>query len=281
MYTQLGDIIFSGLHSFSTIEHKDTSTWAQHDLLNAKPTLQPTGNDLEEFTIEIKLRAEFINPEAARLQLKKYKDENTILPYIKGTGQYMGDFIITELTTTTQNSLPDGTVIEATLNVSLREYVVADKLQQQQAAARKQAFAAGSKTPVAVGAIQQPSLPQTTAAEIAEVNSFAFVVDRSVSQYANNVTQQQNLSDKIQNALNKMEAKLQSINNALDDIELLEDIATITSAVNAVQSIIGNFTFPITSIADLQFNNSNLQSAIRNFGAGTISILNLVITRAA
>lgn len=281
MYSQLGNIIFQGRVGFNSFEHTDTTTYAQHDLINAKPLLTPTGNDLEEIVIEMKLRAEFISPEAARLRLKKSKDEFEVMPLIKGNGQYLGDYVITEIKTTHTQALADGTLVEAILSVTLREYVNADKLQQQQNAARKQAFAAGDKKPVTVGVQQPPTTPQLTAADVSAVNSFAFVVDRKSSEYVNNVTQRQSLSERIQSALQKMDAKLQSIEDALSDIELLEDVAGIISSINAVRQQVNNFSFPISGLDDLRSNNRNLQAAVRSFGAGTIEIINLVITRAA
>lgn len=281
MYSQIGDIIFSGKHSFTAIEHRDTTTYAQHDLVNGKPILQPTGNDIEEFSIEVRLRAEFINPETARLKLKEYKDEYKVLPFIKGNGQYLGDFVITEIVTTHLQSLSDGTLIEANLSLTLREFVTADKLQQQQASARKQAFAVGDKKPVGIGALQPKTVAQSTAAYLAEAGSYSHLVDRKCSEYVNNVSKRQSIADKIQSSLQKMDEKLQSVQDALENIELLEDAAAVYSYVNAVRQRITNFTFPVTSLDDLRTNNRNLQLAVRNMASGSIKIINLVITRAA
>lgn len=281
MFAQLGNIIFRGLTGPDSFEHTDSTTYAQHDLINAKPLLQAVGNDLEEIALEIKLRAEFINPELARLQLKKYKDEFQVLPFIKGNGQYLGDFVITEMVTTSVVALQDGSIVESNLSITLREFISGDKLQQQQNTARKQAFAVGDKKPVAIASIPKPTIAQVTATDLAAVDSYAFVVDRKSSEYVNNVTQRPNISDKIQAALQKMDVKLHDINNALANIPLLSDIPTIVAAINAVQSQVSAFSFPITSLDDLRLNNTNLQLVIRNLGAASIEILNIVLTRAA
>lgn len=281
MYLQIDDIVFKGLFTPSTMEHQDTTTWAQHDLINAKPLLQPAGNDLEEISFEIKLRAEYCNPQLVHLQLKQKKDTYTICPVVTGAGRYLGDFVITELTHNIITSFTDGTVIESMVAIKLREYVVADKLQQQQSAARKQAFAVGDKKPVSVGAIQSPTVTQFAGRDLSVASSLSSVVDRKSSEYVNNISERQSIADKIQSALNKMDERMQSVNDALNNIELLDDITAIASSVNTVRQRINDFTFPISSLDDLRTNNRNLQAAMRSLSAGSIEILNLILTRAA
>lgn len=281
MYAQIGNIIFEGLNGFESFEHSDSTTYAQHDLITGKPVLVPTGNNLEEINISIVLRAEFIKPEEAILEIKKAKDSFEVLPLVKGSGRYMGDFIITEYTVTDRQALSDGTTIEAAVSLTLLEYAATDKLNQQQVAARKNAFATGDKKPLSVAAVQGNTVPQLASKDLTAVNEHADIVNNSISQYENNVSQQQYLSDKIKKSLGKMNDNLTAFNNKLGNIPLLENAGDIQSSVDAVKEQIGNFTFPITSISDLKLNNLNLQTVLNNLGKAAISLTNLVITRAA
>lgn len=281
MYSQLGNIIFDGPFGFNSFELKTAAVFARHEIINLKPVLKPTGNELDELSIELHLRAEFINVTQAIATLQKSRAEFEVLPLIKGTGQFIGDFVISDITESHQHALPDGTLIEATIQVSLIEYLTADRLQQQQVASRKNAFALGDKTPLALNIVQQPSVPQLAADDLSAVNSQAAVLDRQVSQYENNVSQRQSLEDKIKNGLKKIDDTITKFNEKLDTITILQDINNIRSDVNTVKNLTSNFTFPITSIGDLQMNNRDLQGAIRSMNTGTTELINLVITRRA
>lgn len=281
MYAQLGNIIFESVFGFDTFEIKGGVNYAQHDLINSKPILQPTGINLDELTTDIRLRANFINIAAAIISLQKSKDNYEVLPLVKGTGQYLGDFVISEMTVTESQALADGTIVDATVNLALLEYVTADKLQQQQVAARKQAFATGNTTPFALNIIQKPTVPQLAAGDISEINSQAAVLDRQVSQYENNVSRRQSIESHIQQGLHKMDDVLQRFNDRLNEITILHDVAAILSAVAVVRQYIQNFQIPIVSIQDLQTNNRDLQNVIRNMGTASTELFNLVITRAA
>jgi phage protein U len=281
MFAQLGDIIFEGPFGFNSYEAKGSVNYAQHDLINAKPILKPTGGNLDELTLEIRLRAEFVDPTQAILALEKSRDDYEILPLLKGTGQYEGDFVITEITKSYVHALPDGTLIEAVLQLSLLEYVTGDKLQQQQTSARKRAFALGDKKPVALNIEQQHSIAQLAAGDLSEVHSEAALIDREVSQYENNTSRRQSIAGHIQRGLQKMDDALQTFNDRLNEITILDDIQSIVSVVAVIRQTITQFTFPITSIPDLQDNNRDLQNLIRAMGSSTAQLINLVITRAA
>lgn len=281
MYSQLGNIIFDGPFGFNSFENKSAATYARHEIINLKPVLKPTGNELDELSIEIHLRAEFINVTDAIATLKKSCAEFEILPFVKGTGQFVGDFLITEITETHNQAMADGSLIEATLQLSLLEYVTADKLQQQQVADRKNAFALGDKKPLALNIVQQPTVPQLAADDLSAANSESAALDRNVSQYENNVSSRQSISSHIQKGLQNMDDALDKFNDRLNSITIINDVNGILSEVSNVRNLIQNFSFPITSIADLQSNNRDLQSAVRSLNAGSTELINLVITRRA
>ncbi len=281
MFAQLGNIIFEGIFGFDTFDKTGAVNYAQHELINGKPVLKPTGQNLEEISLTVRLRAEFINVTQAILSLSKSRDEYEILPLIKGTGQYLGDYVITDLSVSETQAMADGTTIDATVQISLLEYVTSDKLQQQQVSARKNAFAIGDKNPFALNVVQSPTFPQLAAEDISAVNSQAAVIDREVSQYENNVSARDNISDHIQKGLEKMDKSLEDFNNKMDEITILDDVQSILSAVAVVRQAIDNFIFPITSISDLQRNNRDLQNVVRSLGSSTAQLINLVITRRA
>lgn len=281
MLSQLGSIVFDGAFSPDSIESTDTTSYAQHELINLKPIIKPTGNNLEEYAISLHLNAAWVKPAEALLELKTAKDNFEVLPFLMGTGQYLGDFVITEITHVYNQATADGALVDATVDIKIMEYSQSDKLSQQQQADRKRAFATGDKRPVNVVASQGFTVPQLAQQDISAVNSQADVVERSVSQYENNESQRQSLSDKIQRTLEKIDGKLDDYAERIQNIEILNDVTSILTAITTVKAQIGYFSWPITSIDDLRSNNRDLQNAIRGLGTVSSELINLVITRAA
>lgn len=281
MFAQLGSMVFEGLFGFESFETKDTTTYAQYDLINAKPLIRASGNDLQELSIGIRLRVEFINPIQAILKLKKSKDEFEVLSLLYGTGRYVGDFVIVEMGITNTQAFSDGTIIDASLSLTLREYVTKDKLQQQQNLSRQKAFALGDKKPVTVPAVQKRTVPQLATDDYSAITSQGSIVDKNVRAYENNVTQRQTISNKIQASVGSINDKLTSYKEKINSIDPTEDFDSLRLSIDQAKSITSNFQFPITSLDDLKLNNLNLQNSLSNVGTNSTGLINRVITRAA
>lgn len=279
MWWQIGTMIFDKAFSPSDISHDDETTYAEHALLNQKPLLQPTGNNLETLDIDMNLHVDFCNPDNIILQLKNSKDNFEVLPVLTGAGSYIGDFVITKITRTPTATFPDGTLLECGITISLKEFIINDKLQQQQSAARKQAFAVGDKKPVRSITDQKNTLPQFVTKELSKSISNVSELSAHVSQYENNVSQRQSLSDKIEKKLTRADKSLTTAIEEINNVPNLLTKSNIVSAVNSVRNIITNFHFPITSLADLKNNTRDLQGTIRALQMGDIELTNLVITR--
>jgi len=279
MFIQLGNFLFDKAFSPETIDHSDESSFAEHALINIKPRLQPTGNNLEEIELSIRLRAEFVNIASTKAALKNSKDTAEILPFMYGSGEYKGDFVITKISESIIFTLDDGTPVEVALSISLKEYQVPDKLQQQQNAARKSAFAVGDKKPVALPPIAKYSPAQIASKELSATYSQAAITDARIRSYENNVSQRQTIADKVQNSLTAMDKSIDKVNEQINNLTVLSTAAAIAANIATVKNAIANFHFPVSSIGQLVSNNTNLQAAIRNLKKGTFELNNIVILR--
>lgn len=280
MFAQLGSIEFEPLTSFESFSRTDATTYAQHDLVTVKPRLQAVGNDLEEISIAVKFRAEFKNPVKAILELKAAKDSFEVLPLVNGAGRYFGDYVITSMTEAHNQCFQDGELIEASVNLTLKEYAIPDKLQQQQNAARKQAFAVGEKTPVNSGFIQQQTVAQQSSVNISRINSETKSIDSSAINWENNVSQRTYLESDMQRSLGNITNNLNEFSNRLKDLpQLFSNPAAIQTAIAQMASSVSAFMFPLPSLAALQQFNLALQAS--NSSLKTIaSIIDInVITR--
>lgn len=281
MLFQLGNMVFDKAFAPDSITRSDETTYAEHALMGQKPRLQPTANNLEEIDLPIKLRAEIVNVTGTILTLKNSKDNFEVLPLLMGTGRYLGDYVITKIDEVQSVTLADGTLVEASINISLKEFVIPDKLQQQQNTARKQAFAAGDKKPVRQLSIQKRTAPNIAAKELGAVYSNNTTADAAIRQYPNNPTGQNLLSQKIESALNHAKTALGNATDILNGLPIPANKADILAKIQQVQSAIGQFSFPVTDQAVLASNNLNLQAQVKALKISATTLINLVITRAA
>lgn len=283
MYCQLGDIVFEGLKGFEawSVDGNEAS-YGEHALIDGKPRLQKTGDTLQELTLTFRLHAKFCNPQQELSKLDKSKTDGEILPLLMGDGTYVSDYVIIAAPYTVDYALADGTIVQATVTLSLKEFVPYSKEEQQQQAARKNAFATGDKQPVVSRPPQPPTETAMAAKNVTETAQQANEIDGLVSEYENNASSQATIEQKIKNACDKGNKAINSLNDKLDDLQSLQDI--YTGLQGAAQNVSGRFNsikalFPVSNIQDLKDANTYLQAAMRSMHGASIPLFNNVITR--
>lgn len=280
MFAQLGNIIFDKQYTPLAMPRSTEANYVQHELINIKPRLQPTGNNLEEIELSIELRAEAVNIPNTLAGLHTSRSSFEVLPLVMGTGQYLGDFVITKMEENILHCMADGYPIAVAVSLSLKEYVIADRLAQQQNNDRKNAFAVGDITPSRLPPVPKATPQQITSKELAMAGSHTITADSITRQFENNVSAQQSLSDKLAKTVDKLKARLATANDTLNKIND-NSYTDIIGSIGAVGSVLNGFTFPITSLSDLKFNNSQLQAAMVTLKKNSTILNNNVITRRA
>lgn len=159
LYAKLGDIEFKGLLGFDSLTDKRVTTYAQHPLLNGKPVLDPTGEELTEFTVGVTLHVAFCNPEDIYAQLNDYRANRTVLPFVYGTGFIEGEFVITNIDRTWNQTDDLGNLQWITVSFTLLEFVSANTAKTQQARDKYNAFAISSNRPLPSNPNTQPENP--------------------------------------------------------------------------------------------------------------------------
>lgn len=122
MWAVLGDIEFELRNQPSRQDERASADYAQHALIQGKPRLEWVADALDELTLELTLHALLVDPEAQIRRLKAALRAHEPLPYVLGSGDYRGVYLLTEVDTTTRRTDAQGRLISATVSVSLLEY---------------------------------------------------------------------------------------------------------------------------------------------------------------
>ena len=122
MFAQLGDIEFELITYFNGMNESQSYNYAQHERINQKPMLQFLGLNLQEQDIKLNFHTSFCTPEDEIKKLKDVANLGTPLKFIKGNGDYVGVFVITEITSVIEQATNEGDLISVQVDLKLREY---------------------------------------------------------------------------------------------------------------------------------------------------------------
>lgn len=122
MFAQLGEIKFDLITYFNGIEETNSYNYAEHPRINQKPMLQFLGENLQEQSIKLNFHTNFCTPELEIKKLKEAAKKATPLKFIKGNGEYIGVFVITEISAITEQASKQGSINSIQLDLKLREY---------------------------------------------------------------------------------------------------------------------------------------------------------------
>ena len=133
MFAQLGDIQFELITYFNGIEETVSYNYAEHERINNKPVLQFMGQNLQEQNIKLNFHNSFCVPEDEIKKLKTVANKAEPLKFIKGNGEYVGVFVLSEIISTTEQTSKEGDLISVQVDLKLREYTgkIPDKKQKQ------------------------------------------------------------------------------------------------------------------------------------------------------
>ena len=140
MFAQLGDIQFDLITYFDGINDTITSNYAEHERINNKTLLQFLGENLQEFTIKLNLHSSFCVPEEEILKIRTEAKLGKPLKFIKGNGEYVGAFAISQIQKTTEQTTPEGDLIAIQVELQLKEYAgkIPEDEEEQQGLKKKE-----------------------------------------------------------------------------------------------------------------------------------------------
>ncbi|MDD2870079.1 phage tail protein [Neomegalonema sp.] len=162
MFAMLGSIRFQTSISFEGISSKRAWDYAQHAVIEGKPKLQYVGEALGEIVIDLVLHVDYCDPDVELAKLRVAASRHEALPFVYGSGHYVGVFVIRQIDVTMRHTDGAGVLLSTRARAVLLEHdakgAATSDLRIENNAARTSG--AGGKTRKAA-----PSAPPSEAAD--------------------------------------------------------------------------------------------------------------------
>lgn len=122
MFAILGDIEFTVAGGISGMEQSGSADWAEHSRIQGKPLLEWIGEGLDQCNLTIDLHPVLGDPEERLRALRLAKSKHEPLAFVMGSGEYLGAYVIRDISNAIRRSTAEGNIKAATVQVSLAEY---------------------------------------------------------------------------------------------------------------------------------------------------------------
>ena len=209
MNVQLGTIVLSGLNGLQEFLPKREASYAEHALLDGKPRLQNTGNALDEYQLSVFVHAQYADPKALFKQLDTARIDGEVLPLVNSTGEYLGDFVITNIDPEVMQTDALGNWVAANIAFLIREYVTPDKAAAKLADAKRTAYARSENSPLELPFVPvKLEGPQQIEASLSESLSHGVKIDSELSTAEGNVSQRALMFARAQRTIGDLKAGL-------------------------------------------------------------------------
>lgn len=299
MYASLGNIVFELLTSFDALSDKRETRYAELVLTKGKPNLQPTGEALVEFQMSIQFHIAFCNPEEEYLRLNNARVSGEVLPFIYGNGFNEGDFVITTLERTINQTDDQGNFIEISCNLALKEFNSPNSAARELEQNKKNAFAISSNRPLPVKSNPMPDNPALSVCQENQQNKYATGKLDSLSAKVENgvnavtdIDPTQQLIDKGQTFVDSVgtfssnaNTEIGKANNALGSMSAIigayagitNESPTLPAKITAVQNSLTAVSVQLTALGTLPAIIGNVTDAQTALTA-MVNTLNLIKT---
>lgn len=163
MYSQLGNFTFDGRKTPSAFSGTFETNIAEHPLIENRPTIQRVGEKLRTYNLAMIFDQSFCNPSEEIAALDNSRTLGEILPLVMGDGRYLGDYVIKKVTVNDTWNAPNGTMLQAEVQVELLEFFDPDRETSQAISAVSQGFAMLTNEPPAFEPVIIPIIPEAEA----------------------------------------------------------------------------------------------------------------------
>ena len=282
MYAQLGSIIFEGLKGFTSLDSRKSPSLVQHAVIDGKPKLQRTGDNLDEVMFDMTFHSRFCNPESEVRKLNTAMDSGEIMALITGSGETLGNFVVSGIEESVKHTTKTGAIILTTLSVTLLESAGEDILSQAMSAAKGIAFANAGNTPKTVPFTSFNSTAVLATQKLTEAVSLqrAGTLNLSLAESSSDV--RANELRKAQKAFEGVEKSIESFEGAFGAVQsAVANAAAIQSAAATAKTYAQSVITAVKAadISSAVSSNRDLRNGLGDLKFQSSSLVTLVATR--
>ena len=244
MYFMLGNIAFEPVN-LTDFNETHSADFAEHAVLKGKPKLQAMGEKLTDLSFAIRLHHKIGGVESRYQSLLSAKAKQDALALMWGS-KYKGNFVITDISSTTLFTDGKGNALAREMNISLREFV-----------GNGQNSLLGAALNIGGKSLLGSILPQGLANTLSTVKSavsrgveFYNQGKRAVDEVRNTVAVVRQLAHDPASALAYLPSTLANLDNALGGFGELVGMQSAFDGVRQYLPAISEFSRDVSAVYD-------------------------------
>lgn len=244
MYFMLGNIAFEPVN-LTDFNETHSADFAEHAVLKGKPKLQAMGEKLTDLSFAIRLHHKIGGVESRYQSLLSAKAKQDALALMWGS-KYKGNFVITDISSTTLFTDGKGNALAREMNISLKEFVG-----NGQAGLLGAALNVGGKS--LLGSILPKGLTNTLSTVKSTVSRGVELYNqgkRAVDEVRNTVAVVRQLAHDPASALAYLLSALANLDNALGGFGELVGMQSAFEGVRQYLPAISEFSRDVSAIYD-------------------------------
>lgn len=245
MYFMLGNIAFEPVN-LTDFNETHSADFAEHAVLKGKPKLQAMGEKLTDLSFAIRLHHKIGGVESRYQTLLAAKAKQEALALIWGSGKYKGNYVITDISSTTLFTDDKGNALAREMNISLKEFVG-----NGQAGLLGAALNVGGKS--LLGSILPKGLTNTLSTVKTAVSRGVELYNqgkRAVDEVRNTVAIVRQLAHDPASALAYLPSTLANLDNALGGFGELVGMQSAFEGVRQYLPAISEFSRDVSAVYD-------------------------------
>lgn len=244
MYFMLGNIAFEPV-DLTDFNETHSADFAEHAVLKGKPKLQAMGEKLTDLSFAIRLHHKIGGVESRYQSLLSAKAKQDALALMWGS-KYKGNFVITDISSTTLFTDGKGNALAREMNISLREFV--GNGQQGLLGA---ALNVGGKS--LLGSILPQGLVNTLSTAKRAVSRAVEIYQqgkRAVDEVRNTVAVVRQLASDPASALAYLPSTLANLDNALGSFGDVVGMQSALAGVRDFLPVVSEFSRDVSAVYD-------------------------------
>ena len=232
-------IIFEAQQSATEMSMKpNIAKFVEQDLLQGKPRMQKLGLELQELKVAVKFHQMIMPFEQIKANLKDAAINGTVLQWIWGTGEAVGDFIILKWEEKLKKTDETGALMATEVELHLREYAGPGVADQTGIDAAKAAFA---NKPVTPGNLPPTPLniSKSLSDNIGAINTSTAKIAAKLSKLQQAAMSLERFKRLVQRDLTKIQQAVRQINTIVQIAKNLKNSPNLSAALGLVSVAAG------------------------------------------